>query len=108
MQLGRRCGIKDRFDHEDELCPALPAVDDWWCVFGVRRDIAHIYDERIAPSIHCHPHDVAVMDVADLTLRHERAHLDILRRQKHYYRFARRHPFTLPVKCVVNEAGLWG
>src|SRR4030095_4605291 len=43
---------------------------------------------------------------ADARFRNERAHLNVLRRQKHHDRFARRDPLALAKQRVVNKTRL--
>src|SRR2546421_9611397 len=106
MELGRGCGLEHGFDHEDELVPAFLAVDDRWRVLGVGRDIAHLADERIAYAIHRDPYFFAVMDRTDARFWNKRAHFDILWRQQRDHWLTGCDPFTLTVKCVVNQTCL--
>src|SRR5216117_2088180 len=106
MKLRRSCGIEHGFDHEDELVPGFPAVDDRWRVFGAWRDVAHLADERIAHTIHRDAHAIAVLDRTDARFWNEYAHFDILRRQQRDHRFASCDPFTLTVERVINQTCL--
>ena len=78
MKLRRGRGIEHGFDHEDELVPGFPAVDNRWRVLGAWRDVAHLADERIAHAIDCDAHAVAVLDRANPRFRNEGSHLDVL------------------------------
>ena len=106
MQIGRSLRIEDRFDHEDEFRPALAAVDDRRRVFRARRDVAHFSQERIFHAIHGYLRRVPIVNRADARFRNERAHLDVLRRQKHNHRFSCGNPLTLTKQRFVNQTCL--
>src|SRR6266478_5350284 len=106
MKVGCGRGIEYGFDHEHELVPGFPAVDDRWCVFSVWRDVAHLTNERIAHAIHRDAHDFAVVDQTDARFWNESAHLDVLRWQQRDHRFTGCDPFTLTIERVVNQTCL--
>src|SRR5262252_3493282 len=106
MKIRRRLRIEDRFDHEDKLRARFSTVDYRRRVLRFRRDVAHFPDEWVFYAIYPSANFIAIMNRADARLRNKRAHLDVLRRQKHYDRFASGDPFALAKQRVVNQTRL--
>ena len=97
---------RPRLDHEHELAARLVAVDDGRRELRFVRDVGERRRDVGAATVALDRNRATDGEAADDRLRHEEAHLHVLRRQHPHDGAARRDPLAFSIERVEHPAGL--